>query len=56
VAAVIGSVVAIAFWFLGQNVGMLYSGMATDPNTGPLIVVMAMVLARTTPTIRRQRT
>ena len=49
VAAVIGSVVAIAFWLLGQNVGELYSGQATAPNTGPVIVVMAMVLARTTP-------
>lgn len=46
-AAVVGSVVAIAFWVLGQNIGGLYSGQATDPNTGPLIVLMALALVGT---------
>ena len=44
VAAVAGAVVATTFWVLGQNVGQLYSGQATDPNTGPLIVLMALAL------------
>ncbi|MEP7018492.1 MAG: hypothetical protein ABI899_10795, partial [Actinomycetota bacterium] len=44
-AAAIGSVAATAFWVLGQNGGELYSGQATDPNTGPLLVLMALALA-----------
>ena len=47
-AAAVGAVAATAFWVLGQNVGELYSGQATDPNTGPLIVLMALALAGTT--------
>jgi hypothetical protein len=43
-AAVAGAVVATTFWVLGQNIGQLYSGQATDPNTGPLIVLMALAL------------
>jgi hypothetical protein len=47
-AAVVGAVAATAFWVLGQNIGQLYSGQATDPNTGPIIVLMAVALAGTT--------
>ena len=47
-AAVVGAVLATTFWVLGQNIGELYSGQATDPNTGPLIVLMALALAGTT--------
>jgi len=43
-AAVAGAVVATTFWVLGQNIGQLYSGQATDPNTGPVIVLMALAL------------
>jgi hypothetical protein len=46
-AAAVGAVAATIFWVLGQNIGQLYSGMATDPNTGPLIVLMALALAAT---------
>jgi hypothetical protein len=52
-AAVAGVVLATAFWVLGQNIGGLYSGQATDPNNGPLIVVMALALAGTTARTRR---
>ena len=55
-AAAVGSVVATAFWVLGQNVGELYSGQSTDPNTGPLIVVMALALASTANPNRRTGT
>jgi hypothetical protein len=47
-AAAAGALAAAAFWILGQNIGQLYSGQATDPNTGPLIVLMAFALAGTT--------
>jgi len=46
-AAAVGAVAATTFWVLGQNIGQLYSGQATDPNTGPLIVLMALALAGT---------
>jgi hypothetical protein len=53
VAAAVGAVAATAFWVLGQNIGQLYSGQATDPNTGPLIVLMALGLVGTTARTRR---
>ena len=52
-AAVAGAVLAITFWVLGQNIGELYSGQATDPNTGPLIVLMALALIGSSATTRR---
>ena len=47
-SAAVGAIMATVFWVLGQNIGELYSGQATDPNTGPLIVLMALALAGTT--------
>lgn len=44
VAALAGIVVTIVFWVVGQSLGELYSGSATDPNTGPLVVVLALAL------------
>jgi len=46
-SAVVGAVLATVFWVVGQDIGELYSGKATDPSTGPLIVVMALALLRT---------
>ena len=51
-AAVAGAVVATTFWVLGQNIGELYSGQATDPNAGPLIVLMALALVGSTASTR----
>jgi hypothetical protein len=33
-----------AIWVLGQNLGMLYTGQATDPNSGPVLAVLGLVL------------
>jgi hypothetical protein len=52
-AATVGAVVAIAFWVLGENVGQLFSSQATDPNTGPVIMLMAMALIGTLAADRR---
>jgi len=52
-AAVAGAVVATSFWVLGQNIGQLYTGQATDPNTGPVIVLMALALVGSTANTRR---
>ncbi|MCU1468055.1 MAG: hypothetical protein JWM72_3983 [Actinomycetia bacterium] len=45
-AAAAGFVLALAIWVLGQDLGQLYSGQATDPNSGPLIALMAVALIR----------
>jgi hypothetical protein len=43
-AVAIGLMLTIAIWIIGQDLGQLYSGQATDPNSGPLIALMAVVL------------
>jgi hypothetical protein len=42
---VIGISIALAGWLLFQGLGDLTSGQATDPNTGPLIVLLALAAA-----------
>ena len=37
-----GSALAAGFWAFGQSFGTLFSGQATDPNTGPLILLLAI--------------
>jgi hypothetical protein len=44
IAATAGFVLALAIWIVGQDLGQLYTGHATDPNTGPLIALMAIAL------------
>lgn len=45
VAAGAGIVVALAAWVFGQSFGELYTGQATDPNSAPLLILFALVLA-----------
>jgi lipopolysaccharide export LptBFGC system permease protein LptF len=42
--AAAGLLLALAIWVVAQNFGALYTGQATDPNTAPLIMVMAVAL------------
>jgi hypothetical protein len=39
-----GLTLSIALWIFGQDLGQLYSGRATDPNSAPLIALTAVVL------------
>ena len=39
-----GAVLATVIWFFAQDLGQLASGRATDPNTAPLIVLLAIAL------------
>ena len=32
---------AAAIWVLTQNLGGIFTGMGTDPNTGPLLILLA---------------
>jgi hypothetical protein len=43
-AVAAGFVLALAIWVVGQDLGQLYSGQATDPNAAPLIAVMAIAI------------
>ncbi|MEA2483348.1 MAG: hypothetical protein QOC55_1295 [Thermoleophilaceae bacterium] len=43
-AAIFGLALALDFWVVGQHLGGLYSGQATDPNTGPVLALMAVTL------------
>jgi hypothetical protein len=54
-AAVLGIVLAAAIWLFGQGLGGLTTGRSTDPNSGPLIVLMALALVRAGPRGRRAR-
>jgi len=35
-------VVAAAIWVVGQAFGMILAGGATDPNSGPLLALLAL--------------
>jgi hypothetical protein len=46
-AVACGLALTLAIWVLGQNLGQLYTGSATDPNSGPVLAVMAIALLAT---------
>ena len=39
---VVAMVTAAVIWLFGQNLGMILAGGTTDPNSGPLLVVLAL--------------
>ncbi len=39
-----GVAVALLYWAVGQSFGQLFSGQATDPSTGPLVVLLGLVV------------
>jgi hypothetical protein len=53
-AVAVGLVLSIAIWVFGQDLGQLYSGQATDPNSAPLIALMAVVLLARPGELKRQ--
>jgi hypothetical protein len=53
-AAAAGIVLAAAIWVLGQDLGQLYTGRATDPNTAPLIALTAAAMLAGGSTARRR--
>jgi hypothetical protein len=40
-----GGVLATFFWISGQGLGGIFTGSGTDPNSGPLIVLLALAMA-----------
>jgi hypothetical protein len=43
-ALLLGALLSIVYWALGQGLGGLTTGHATDPNAGPLFVLLALAL------------
>lgn len=41
---IVGVAMALDFWVLGQAFGQIFTGMATDPDTGPLLVLLALAV------------
>jgi hypothetical protein len=39
-----GLALILVIWVLGQDLGQLYTGQATDPNSGPAIALMAIAM------------
>ncbi len=54
-AAGTGIVLAVVTWVVGQSVGQLFSGIATDPNTAPLLVLACLALLGTVDTATAAR-
>jgi hypothetical protein len=44
-AATAGGLLATGFWVFGQGFGLLFSGESTDPNSGPLLILLAVATA-----------
>ena len=41
---VAGAALALDYWVFGEAFGQPFTGIATDPNTGPLLVLLALAL------------
>jgi len=41
---VAGAALAFDYWVFGEAFGQIFSGIATDPNSGPLLVLLALTL------------
>ena len=54
-SVITGSALATGFWVLGQNIGNLYSGQATDPNTGPLVLILGLAVLGARPAFAGRR-
>ncbi len=39
-----GTALTLDYWLFGEAFGQPFSGIATDPNTGPLLVLLALAL------------
>jgi hypothetical protein len=49
-AAVLGGIiVSLAFWVLGQGLGQFWSGISTDPDTAPLLILLGVTVLGAAP-------
>lgn len=43
-AVTAGCLLSLFFWVVGQSLGAYFSGVATDPNTGPLLILLGVAV------------
>jgi hypothetical protein len=55
IAAVAGAAFALAIWLTTQGLGGLTTGQATDPNSGPLLILLSAALYLPAAVRRRHR-
>jgi uncharacterized protein YjeT (DUF2065 family) len=48
-ALILGMSLSLSYWIVGQNMGQLWSGFATDPSTAPLMILLAVAVAGCAP-------
>jgi hypothetical protein len=48
-AVTVGIGLSLAYWVTGQDLGQFWSGIATDPNTGPLLVLLGVTVLGSVP-------
>ena len=46
---IVGAALNLLYWVLGQGFGGIFTGQGTDPNSGPLFVLLAFALFRLIP-------
>lgn len=49
IAVKLGIILAILFWLTGQGLGGFYTGLATDPNSAPLIILLGLAILGSKP-------
>jgi hypothetical protein len=42
---VAGVALSLDFWLFGQAFGQMFSGIGTDPSTGPLVILLALTIS-----------
>jgi len=48
-AVIVGCGLSLAYWMVGQGMGQPWSGLATDPNTAPLVVLLGFAVLGSAP-------
>jgi hypothetical protein len=43
-AIALGIILSLCFWFVGQSLGAYFSGLATDPSTAPLFILLGIAI------------
>jgi len=48
-AVTLGIGLSLVYWVVGQNLGQVWSGISTDPGTGPLTVLLGVTVLGSSP-------
>jgi hypothetical protein len=44
IAISVGIILSLVFWVVGQSLGGYYTGLATDPNSAPLFILLGVAI------------